>query len=230
MKNPPLVKGTLVKRYQRFLANVRLQNGKTITASVPNTGRMTTCGDTGSTIYMSVNNNPNRKHHYTWELTQAEKTLIGINTQIPNKVVYRALKKGHIPELAGYDKILKEIKYGENSRIDILLLKGKEQCYVEVKNVTLVEDGIARFPDAVTTRGLKHLNELTAMVAEGHRAVMFYFVQRQDAALFKPADDVDPDYGRTLREAYAKGVEILVYDAKVSLEEINLGKPLPFEL
>ncbi len=101
---------------------------------------------------------------------------------------------------------------------------------MEVKNVTLVEDGIARFPDAVTTRGLKHLNELTAMVAEGHRAVMFYFVQRQDAALFKPADDVDPDYGRTLREAYAKGVEILVYDAKVSLEEINLGKPLPFEL
>ena len=230
MKNPPLVKGTLIKRYKRFLANVRLPNGKTITASVPNTGRMTTCGDTGSTIYMSTNDNPNRKFQYTWELTQAEKTLIGVNTQISNKIVYRALKKDKIPELTGYDKILKEIKYGENSRIDILLLKGKEQCYVEVKNVTLEEEGLARFPDAVTTRGLKHLNELMAMVEEGHRAVMFYFVQREDATIFKPADDVDPDYGQGLREAHAKGVEIIVYDAKVSIEEINLGKPLPFEL
>jgi len=230
MKNPPLVKGTLIKRYQRFLANVRLHNGKTITASVPNTGRMTTCGEPGSTIYMSRNDNPNRKYQYTWELTQAPKTLIGIDTQIPNKVVYRALKKEQIPELAGYDKILKEIKYGENSRIDILLLRGKEQCYVEVKNVTLVEDGLARFPDAVTTRGLKHLNELMSMVEEGHRAVMFYFVQREDATLFKPADDVDPEYGQALREAHEKGVEIIVYDAKVSLQEILLGKPLPYEL
>ena len=230
MKNPPLVQGTLVKRYQRFLANVRLKNGKTITASVPNTGRMTTCGDPGAVIYMSTNDNPNRKYQYTWELTQGEKTLIGINTQVPNKVVYRALKKSQIPELDGFNDIRKEIKYGENSRIDLLLLNGKDQCYVEVKNVTLVEDGIARFPDAVTTRGLKHLNELTAMVEAGHRAVMFYFVQREDSTLFKPADDVDPEYGQMLREAHKKGVEIIVYDAKVTMEEINLGQALPFEL
>ena len=230
MKNPPLVKGTLIRRYQRFLADVRLQNGKTITASCPNTGRMTTCGEPGSLIYMSQNDNPNRKYQYTWELTQTEKSLVGINTNVPNKVVYRSLKKGQIAELEGYKDIRKEIKYGENSRIDLLLLNGKEQCYVEVKNVTLVEDGVARFPDAVTTRGTKHLNELMAMVEAGHRATMFYFIQREDATLFKPADDVDPVYAETLREAHKKGVEIIVYDAKVTLEEVLLGKPIPFEL
>ncbi len=230
MKNPPLVKGTLIKRYQRFLANVKMPNGKNITAAVPNTGRMITCSEPGSTIYMSIDNNPNRKFQYTWELTKTKTSLVGVNTNVPNKIVYRALKKGQIPELEGYREIRKEVKYGENSRVDLLLLKGKEQCYVEVKNVTLVENGVARFPDAVTTRGLRHLHELTAMVEAGHRAAMFYFVQREDATLFKPADDIDPEYSQALREAHAKGVEIIVYDARVSVEEILLGKPLPFEL
>lgn len=207
-----------------------MANGKTITAACPNTGRMLTCSDPGSTIYLSKDDNPNRKYQYTWELTRANNTLIGINTNIPNKVVYRSLKKKLIPELDGYDQIRKEVKYGEKSRIDLLLLKKDEQCYVEVKNVTLVEDGVARFPDAVTTRGTRHLNELMSMVEQGHRAVMFYFVQRGDAELFKPADDIDPEYAATLRKAHENGVEIIVYDARVSIEEIVLGKPLPYEL
>ncbi len=230
MKNPKLHKGVLLKRYKRFLADIKLGKNQIITASCPNTGSMRTCSDPGSVVYVSESPNPNRKFPYTWELVKSNGTLVGINTGIPNKLVHRYIKKGAIPELDGYPNIRKEVKYGENSRIDILLSKNGERCYVEVKNVTLVEDGIAYFPDAVTARGTKHLNELMNVVAKGDRGVMFYLVQRGDAREFKPAGHIDPLYTETLKTAYAKGVEILVYQANVSVEEITLGEPLPFSL
>ncbi len=230
MKNPEFIQGTLIKRYKRFLADVRLDNKKIITAACSNTGSMRSCSDPGSRVCLSTSDNPNRKFKYTWELVQANNTWVGINTLIPNKLVFRAIQKGQIAELAGYPNARKEVKYGANSRIDILLSDADKKCYVEVKNVTLVEDGIARFPDAVSERGAKHLNELMSMIDAGHRAVMFYLVQRGDAGLFRPADDIDPVYAETLRRAHQHGVEILVYAANVNIEEITLGKPLPFEL
>jgi sugar fermentation stimulation protein A len=230
MKNPPLTQGTLIRRYKRFLADVRLDNGKTITAACPNTGSMRSCSEPGSSVYLSMSDNPNRKYKYTWELTQSDGILVGINTNIPNKLVFRAIKKGQIPELDGYPNIRKEVKYGDRSRIDMLLWEKDKKCYVEVKNVTLVEENVARFPDAVTQRGTKHLNELMNMVEQGHRAVMFYLVQRGDATLFQPAADIDPVYAETLKQAVHKGVEILVYEADVSVKEINMGRRLPFEL
>lgn len=230
MKNPPLTQGTLIRRYKRFLADVRLGNGKTITAACPNTGSMRSCSEPGSSVYLSVSDNPNRKFKYTWELTQANGTLIGVNTNVPNKLVFRAIKKGQIPELDGYSNIRKEVKYGDRSRIDMLLWEKDKKCYVEVKNVTLVEESIARFPDAVTQRGAKHLNELMNIIEQGHRAVMFFVVQRGDATLFQPAVDIDPVYAETLKLAFQKGVEILVYQADVSVQEINMGRRLPIEL
>lgn len=230
MRNPKLVKGTLLKRYKRFLVDVRLENNKIITASCPNTGSMRTCSEPGSTVYLSKSTNPNRKYPFTWELIQNNGTLVGINTAIPNKLVHRYVKKDAIPELAGYPNIRKEVKYGDNSRIDILLSKPGERCYVEVKNVTLVEDGIAYFPDAVTSRGTKHLNELMNVAANGDRAVMFYLVQRGDARAFRPAAEIDAVYTETLKTAHAHGVEILVYQANVTLEEITLGPALPYSL
>lgn len=230
MKNPAFIQGTLIRRYKRFLADVRLDNKKVITAACSNTGSMRSCSDPGSRVCLSTSDNPNRKYKYTWELVLANDTWVGINTLLPNKLVFRAVQKDQIPELAGYTKFRKEVKYGENSRIDILLEKGGEKCYVEIKNVTLVEENIARFPDAVSARGTKHLNELMSMVDQGHRAVMFYLVQRSDANLFRPADDIDPLYADTLRQAHHHGVEILVYEANVSIEEITLGKSLPFTL
>ncbi|MBN1480999.1 DNA/RNA nuclease SfsA [candidate division KSB1 bacterium] len=230
MKNPPLIQGTLLKRYKRFLADIKLLNGKAITAACPNTGSMRSCSEPGSLVYLSKSDNPNRKYQYTWEFIFTNDTLVGINTQVPNKLVFRAVKKGQIPELANYDTIRKEVKLGTNSRIDLLLVNENERCYVEIKNVTLVEDGIARFPDAVTERGAKHVQELMNVAEKGHRAVMFYLVQRGDANLFRPAADIDPTYADLLKTAYAKGVEVLVYDADINLEEINIGKRLPIEL
>lgn len=230
MKNPEFTQGTLIKRYKRFLADVRLDNDKIITAVCSNTGSMKSCSDPGSRVCLSISDNPNRKYAHTWELVYANDTWVGINTHLPNKLVFRAIQKDLIPELGGYTTIRKEVKYGENSRIDILLSTGDKKCYVEVKNVTLVEDNVARFPDAVSARGTKHLNELMNMIDQGHRAVMFYLVQRADATTFRPADDIDPLYADTLRQAHQHGVEILVYAANVSIDEITLGKALPFEL
>ncbi|MBN1464539.1 DNA/RNA nuclease SfsA, partial [candidate division KSB1 bacterium] len=139
MKNPPLIHGTLIKRFKRFLATVKLDNGKVVTASCPNTGSMRTCSEPGSPVCLSMSDNPNLKHRYTWELVHTNGAWVGINTQLPNKLVFRAVKKGQIPELRGYADFRKEVKYGDSSRLDLLLLKDDAKCYVEIKNVTLVE-------------------------------------------------------------------------------------------
>lgn len=229
--NDPLIEGILLKRYKRFLVDVKLDDGKYVTAHCPNSGSMKTCKEPGWKILLSKSNNPTRKLKYTWEMVHNGKCWIGINTQIPNKIVKEAIENNTIPELSGYEKIKSEVKYGKNSRIDILLNGDKGRCYVEVKNVTLVEvDGFYKFPDAVTERGKKHLYELLEMVKVGYRAVMLFVIQRNDGTAFKPADHIDPEYARTLKEVHHQGVEILAYQADVSPTEIKLKSAIPFSL
>ena len=228
---PKLVRGTLVKRYKRFLADVRLDNGKIVTAHCPNTGSMTGCSESGQPVYLSRHDNPKRKLKYTWELIEMPTSLVGVNTLVPNRLVFLSAAAGLISELAGYETVEREVKVGNNSRLDLRLSNGeKDRCYVEIKNCTLVENGVARFPDAVTTRGLKHLNELENLIDSGCRCVMFYFIQRMDAGVFEPADQIDPDYGKGLRRAINRGVEILIYDVAIDLAGIKLNRKIPCSL
>jgi len=230
IKWPRLIQGTLIKRYQRFKADVKLRNGHVVTAHCPNSGSMLGCSDPGRPVYLSRHNNPGRLLKYTWEMIEMPTSLVGINTWVPNQLVKESIIDKKIKAFLGYETIWTEVSYGQNSRIDLLLEKGKERCFVEVKNSTLVEDGVAYFPDAVTSRGLKHLVELQQEVRKGNRCVMFYLVQRMDAKLFRPAHHIDPAYRKELRRAFRNGVEILVYDVFLNLESISLNKPLPYEL
>ena len=230
LKWPGLVHGTLLKRYQRFKADVRLRNNHIVTALCTNTGRMLTCSEPGRPVYLSRHNKKERKLKYTWEMIEMPSSLVGINTSIPNMLVKASIKRGKVPELSGFNSIRSEVRYGKNSRIDLLLEEDGKRCFVEIKNCTLVKDGVAYFPDAVTSRGLKHLKELRQQVLLGDRAVMFYIVQRMDARLFKPADFIDHAYGRELRKVIKKGVEIIVYDTILDLEGIKLKHALPYEV
>lgn len=231
----PLLKGTLVKRYKRFFADVVLESGETVVAHCANSGSMLSVKPEGAPVWISPANNPKRKLKFTWEIVEIEGHNVGINTGHPNRIVAEAIEAGQIKELKGYDSIRREVKYGKNSRIDILLeADGKPPCYVEVKNVTmrrdLTKNGHAEFPDSVTTRGAKHLVELADMVAEGHRAVMFYMVQRGDCPAFSIAGDIDPDYQAGLVSALKSGVEALCYECSVTPEEIAIAKALPMDL
>ena len=226
----PLHAGTLIRRYKRFLADVELENGEIITAHCPNSGSMKGCAIAGSSVLLSISDNPKRKFRFTWEMVKLNGLWVGINTFLPNRLARDAIERGTVKELAGYDSIRPEVPYGKNSRIDLLLSGTKGLCYVEVKNVTLVEDDAALFPDAVTVRGQKHLNELVCVVRDGYRGVIFFVVQRTDAHFVAPADDIDPEYGRLLRLAVENGVEAVAYQAQVSPQEIYLAKSLPVRL
>ncbi len=228
MKLPrPLFPGTLIRRYKRFLADIELENGETVTAHCPNSGSMKGCAVTGTSVLLSRSDNPDRKYPYTWELAKVNGLWAGINTGLPNRLTGEAIKQGIIKELRGYESVRPEVRYGKDSRIDLLLSGIKGLCYVEVKNVTLVEEGIARFPDAQTARGRKHLQELVREVREGNRGVIFFVVQRADAYALAPADAIDPEYGRLLRMAVDNGVEALAYQAHVEPDEIYLERSLP---
>jgi sugar fermentation stimulation protein A len=207
-----------------------LRNGHVVTAHCPNSGSMLGCSEPGRPLYLSRHNNPGRQLKYTWEMIEMPTSLVGINTRVPNLLGRESIINKEIKALSGYEKVLNEVKYGENSRIDLLLERGKERCFVEFKNCTLVEDGIAYFPDSVTTRGFKHLVELQHQILKGDRCVMLYLVQRTDAKLFRPAYHIDPDYGRELKKAGKNGVEIMVYDVALNLEGISLNHQLPYEL
>jgi sugar fermentation stimulation protein A len=228
----PLIEGTIHKRYKRFLADVELSSGEIIVAHTANTGSMKTCWEPGWKVLLSYHDNPKRKLKYSLEMTNNTKTWIGINTSLPNKLGAEAILDGTVKELQGYSKIKPEVKIGK-SRID-LLLSGSDDlhdCYVEIKNVTLKGDGTkVLFPDAVTERGQKHLNELMDIIDSGKKAAMLYIVQREDVDSFSPADEIDPKYGELLREAFKKGVLILCYQCKVTPEEIKIIKPLPVVL
>jgi sugar fermentation stimulation protein A len=231
-----LIPGTLLGRYKRFLADVRLAGGEIITATCPNTGSMIGLIEPGSRVWLSESDNPTRKYRHTWELVEADlgkgPALVGINTGHPNKLVEEAILLGVIKELRGLGNPRREVKYGKNSRIDILLEhKDKGLCYVEVKNVHLSRKaGLAEFPDSKTERGVKHLGELANMVAEGHRAIMLYLIQRGDVTRFQFAEDIDPAYAAAFGKANAQGVEALAYACDMSTDGIEVSRPVPIEL
>ena len=231
LKWPPLIAGRLIQRYQRFLADVRLKGGEIVTAHCPNTGSMAGCSESGRPVYLSRHDNPRRKLKYTWELIDMPSSLVGVNTQVPNRLVALSAATGRIAELEGYSDLQREVRIGNHSRLDLLLTaSGRRRCYVEIKNCTLVRQGIAMFPDAVTSRGRKHLQELEKRAAAGDRSVIFFFIQRQDASRFQPADSIDPDYGRALRRAAGNGVELLAYDVDIDLHGIRLRRQVPCRL
>lgn len=237
MKFPSkLVSGRLIKRYKRFLADVELDSGDIITTTCPNTGSMLGLTEPGSRVWLSTSDNPKRKYKHTWEMIEAgldkKKAMVGINTQHPNKLVAEGLSLNAIPELEGYERVRREVKYGKNSRIDLLLDQGDDSsappCYVEIKNVHLLrEKGLAEFPDSKTERGVKHLAELTQMVADGARAVMFYLIQRADADRFKIAADIDPAYGAAFEDARRAGVEMFAYRCRLTPTAIKLDQAVP---
>lgn len=226
----PLVPGILIQRYKRFLADVRIADGVTVTASCPNTGSMLGLTAPGSKVWLSESDSPTRKYRHTWEMIEDHfmgPSLVGINSGRPNALVTEAILDGTIKELSGYSMLRREVKYGLNSRVDMLLSGGgnHRDCYVEVKNVHLMRDrGVAEFPDSKTERGAKHLRELASMVAEGHRAVMVFLVQRSDAERFKIAGDIDPAYAAAFQVAAASGVEMLCYRCELSPTEIAVEK------
>ncbi len=225
-----LIPGRVIKRYKRFLCDVELAGGEMVTAHCPNPGRMLGLADPGSEIWLSPSPNPARKLRYTWELVRIGDGLVGINTGHPNGIVAEAVSEGLVPALAGYGSSRREVKYGRNSRIDLLLEDAdRPPCYVEVKNVHLKRGPKAEFPDSVTARGAKHLAELSAMVEQGNRAVMFYLVQREDCEGFTIAEDIDPAYAKAFGEARSRGVEGLCYCCTMTTDAIVMDRALPMD-
>ncbi|PHR90989.1 MAG: DNA/RNA nuclease SfsA [Robiginitomaculum sp.] len=225
-----LLKGRLVLRYKRFLADIELENGEHITAHCANPGSMAGLKAPGCPVWVAKTDNPKRKLKYDWHIIEEPEhgVLVGIHTNWPNKLVAEALKADHIPELAGYDAIRPEVKYGKNSRIDFLLEReGHPPCYVEVKSITFSRiQGLAEFPDSPTARGTKHLGELQAMAEQGARAVMLYVIQREDCQRFTIAKDIDPAYEKARIEAQKSGLESLAYACKITPQEIYITTPV----
>ena len=229
----PLVPATLQRRYKRFLADVMLPNGVETTVHVANPGAMTGLAAPGTRVWLSKSDNPTRKLPYSWELAEVDlgsgTELVGVNTGRPNPLVAAAIGSGRIPELSGYGSLRREVKYGRNSRIDFLLeQEGKPPCFVEVKNVHLMRArGLAEFPDSVTARGARHLEELAATAAQGHRAVMVYLVQIGSADRLALARDIDPNYGAAFDRALIGGVEAIAYRCTISPSEITIAGAVP---
>ena len=224
MQFEKLIHGKLIKRYKRFLADIILDNGEEITAHVPNSGAMTSCIEENCDVWLTFHDSPKRKLKYTLELTKMGENLICTNTGVANKIAIEAIENKVIKELQGYSSLKPEQKYGQNSRIDILLENEDEKCFVEVKSVSLRIDDYLAFPDAVTSRGTKHLNELAQMVKDGHRAVMLYVIQRDDDLPFRLANEIDKKYCEAFKEVTKNGVEVLVYQSCINLEEISIKK------
>ena len=228
MKFEKLFHGKLIKRYKRFLADIILENGEIITAHVPNSGAMTSCIEENCDVWVSYHDDIKRKLKYTLELTKIKDNLICTNTNIANKIAIEAIQNKTIKELQNYTSLKPEQKYGQNSRIDILLENENQKCYVEVKSVSLkINDSLA-FPDAVTSRGTKHLKELESMIKDGHRAVMLYIIQRDDNLPFRLACEIDKKYCESFNEARKNGVEVLVYQSKINFEEIFVSNKKEF--
>lgn len=222
----PLVTGRLVRRHKRFLADVVLDSGERVTAHVPNTGSMKSTNAPGSPVALSHHSDPKRKLAWTLELVRVGRCWVGVNTGRPNRIVEEAIAAGRIGPLRGYGEIRREVRYGERSRVDLLLEGEKGLCYVEVKNVTYREDRRGLFPDAVTDRGARHLRELRGMVRQGHRGVIFFLINRDDCAAFGPAREIDPRYGEVLDEVVAGGVEPLAYRVRNTLRESVIDRKL----
>ena len=221
-----LLQGILIKRYKRFFADINFKN-QIITAHCPNSGSMMGLIEKGNIVWFSKSNNPKRKLKYTLELIKVKKNLVGINTLITNKLVLEALKSKKIKNLIPFNKIKTESKFSKNTRFDFLLFNEKTKCYLEVKNVTLVRnENVAEFPDAVTSRGTKHLNELINAKKCGYQSYILYLIQREDCKNFKIADDIDKDYKIAFNKAIKAGVKMLCYDCKISNEEVKLNNQI----
>ena len=224
-----LVQGKLIKRYKRFLADVKLEDGAIVTAHCTNSGSMKSCLEKGAQVFLSPANDPKRKTRFTWEMINMGGSWVGINTQIPNKLAFEAIKNHQIEKLQGYNILKREVTF-EDSRFDLYAENEKGKCFIEVKNVTFKEGKYALFPDAITTRGKKHLKTLIKLKKQGVRAVMLYVIQRTDVEIFSPAWDIDPEYSQTLVDAYKSGVEIIPLQVTVTPEKIDINKELPFQL
>ena len=221
-----LLQGILIKRYKRFFADINFKN-QIITAHCPNSGSMMGMIEKGNIVWFSKSDNPKRKLKYTLEIIKVKKNLVGINTLITNKLVLEALKSKKIKNLIPFNKIKTESKFSKNTRFDFLLFNGKTKCYLEVKNVTLVRnENVAEFPDAVTSRGTKHLNELINAKECGYQSYILYLIQREDCKNFKIADDIDKDYKIAFNKAIKAGVKMLCYDCKISNEEVKLNNQI----
>lgn len=226
----PLIRGTLVQRYKRFLADVVLEDGTALTAHCPNPGAMLGLNTPGLACWLSKSDDPKRKLAYTLELVDVDGGLVGINTMHPNRLVAEALTADAIPELTGYATHRREVKYGQNSRIDFLLQgPDRPDCWLEIKNVHLRRAGtLAEFPDCVAARSAKHLRELEAMAAQGDRAVVLFIVQRMDCNAFSACAELDPAFAKALDHAAEAGVEVLVYDCDISSGGVSVGRPIPW--
>ena len=223
----PLIRATLVRRYKRFLADVTLEDGREVTAHVANPGSMMGMAGAGSTVWLEQNDDPKRKLKYSWKLIEIGNAMIGVDTGAANRVVKEALQSGALG--LGYSHFKPEVKYGENSRIDFLLSGEGPDTYLEVKSVTLCrQTGLAEFPDSVTARGTKHLGELAQMAAQGHRAIMFYLVQRTDCHAVTLAEDIDPAYRAAFDQATAAGVNVFAQSCTINPKGVWLGDPIPF--
>jgi sugar fermentation stimulation protein A len=229
MKLPAtLLAGRFVRRYKRFFVDVLLDDGRELTVHCPNPGSMLGLLREGSPVVVSDSGNPERKLPFTLERIRPGRAWVGVNTMLPNHVVREAIEAGRVAELTGYARVRSEVKFGERSRIDLLLEGGTQRdCWVEVKNATLREGGDALFPDSVTERGRKHLEELATAVARGERAAMFFLVHRADCAALRPADTIDPDYAATLRRVAGEGVELLAYRAELRPRSVRVGHRVP---
>lgn len=229
----PLVRAVLIRRYNRFLADARLEDGREVTAHCPNPGAMLGLKEPGLPIWLEPNDDPRRKLNYAWRLAELPGGhWAGIDASLPNRVVGEALAEGRVAEAAGYQTIRPEVKYGQKSRVDFLLTgPGRPDFYLEVKNVHLKRvEGWAEFPDSVTARGAKHMGELAAMAAAGHRAAVLYLVQRSDCARFRLAADIDPAYARAARAARDAGVDSLCYGTAISPQSVRLTHHIPVDL
>lgn len=233
--NQTLQTGKILKRYKRFFADVELDNGEIVVAHTPNTGSMKTCWEPGWKCAVSFHDDPKRKLKYTLEMTHNGSSWICVNTGLPNKLAAEAILAHKVSELTDFENLKPEAKVGQ-SRIDILLTKGEgtspsEMTYVEIKNATMLgDDGMAIFPDSVSTRGQKHLRELTELAQSGHGAAMLFVVNRSDVSGFRAAGEIDPEYARLLKEASEAGVKILAYQCQLGLESISLERPMSVKL
>lgn len=225
----PLLRGVLVRRYKRFLADVDLEDGRRITAHTANTGRMQGLCEPGSQVFVSQHDNPKRKLPFTWELIRIGRRLVGVDPTRSNALVAEALEAGGVPELQGYQQVTREVRWGA-SRLDFCLRGGDTECFIEVKTATLQHGDSVLFPDGVSVRGQRHLQELVACCQAGYRAVIFFVVQRADIATVGLADHIDPDYGRLFREALAEGVEAIAYGCRVNQRGIRLAHALRVDL
>ena len=224
-----LLQGTLIKRYKRFFVDIKYRK-KTITAHCPNSGSMMGLLRAGNVVYFSASSNRKRKLKYTLEIVEIDKKLVGINTHLTNKIVLEALNQKKIKKLVNFNNIRTEVKFSDKTRFDFLISNNKEKCFLEVKNVTLVrKNKIAEFPDAITSRGTKHLRELISAKKKGYKSYILYLIQREDCKSFKIAKDIDREYKIAFDEALKKGVKMLCYDCKLGNEEIKLNNQVYYE-